>query len=93
LIMLFPQVFFIVAGIFFGVLFLFRYVSLASMCAAISLPILQFAFFQFDKLPLLIFAILIAIFVPLTHIKNIKRLLGGEEPKFVFRKHTTDEKP
>jgi len=88
LIMLFPQVFFIVAGIFFGTLFLSRYVSLSSMCAAISLPILQFAFFQFDKLPLLIFAILIAIFVPLTHIKNIKRLIRGEEPKFVFKKHS-----
>ena len=87
LIMLFQQVFFIVAGIFFGTLFLFRYVSLSSMCAAISLPILQFAFFQCDKLPLLIFAILIAIFVPLTHIKNIKRLLRKEEPKFQFKKH------
>jgi len=88
LIMLFPQVFFIVAGIFFGTLFLSRYVSLSSMCAAISLPLLQFAFFQFDKLPLLIFAIFIAIFVPLTHIKNIKRLIRGEEPKFVFKKHS-----
>ncbi|MCL2412658.1 MAG: glycerol-3-phosphate 1-O-acyltransferase PlsY [Bacteroidales bacterium] len=86
LIMLFPQVFFIVAGIFFGTLFSFRYVSLASMCAAILLPILQFAFFQCDKLPLLIFAIFIAIFVPLTHIKNIKRLIRGEEPKFKFKK-------
>ncbi|MCL2416561.1 MAG: glycerol-3-phosphate 1-O-acyltransferase PlsY [Bacteroidales bacterium] len=90
LIMLFPQVFLIVAGIFFGTFFLSRYVSLASMCAAISLPLLQFAFFQFDKLPLLIFAILIAVFVPLTHIKNIKRLIRGEEPKFVFKKHSTD---
>ena len=88
LIMLFPQVFFIVAGIFFGMLVVFRYVSLASMCAAISLPFLQFAFFQFDKLPLLIFAILIAIFVPLTHIKNIRRLIRREEPKFVLKKHS-----
>jgi glycerol-3-phosphate acyltransferase PlsY len=90
LIMLFPQVFFIVAGIFFGMLFLFRYVSLSSMCAAISLPLLQFAFFQFEELPLLIFATLIAIFVPLTHIKNIKRLLRKEEPKFVFKKHAQE---
>jgi glycerol-3-phosphate acyltransferase PlsY len=88
LIMLFPQAFLIVASIFFGVLFLFRYVSLASITAAISLPILQFAFFGFDKFPLLIFAILIAFFVPLTHIKNIKRLIRKEEPKFVFSKHT-----
>jgi glycerol-3-phosphate acyltransferase PlsY len=87
LIMLYPQVFLIVAGVFFGMFFLFRYISLSSMCAAISLPLLQFAFFGFDKLPLLIFAILIAIFVPLTHIKNIKRLLRNEEPKFKFKKH------
>ena len=90
LIMLFPQVFFIVAGIFFGMLFLSRYVSLSSMCAAISLPLLQFAFFQFEELPLLIFATLIAIFVPLTHIKNIKRLIRKEEPKFVFKKHAQE---
>ena len=89
LIMLFPQVFLIVMGIFFGVLFLFRYVSLSSICAATSLPLLQFAFFGFDKLPLLIFAVVIAVFVPLTHIKNIRRLLRKEEPKFVFKKHST----
>ncbi|MDR0437771.1 MAG: glycerol-3-phosphate 1-O-acyltransferase PlsY [Bacteroidales bacterium] len=93
LIMLYPQVFLIVAGVFFGVFFLSRYVSLSSMIAAISLPLLQFAFFQFDKLPLLIFAILIAIFVPLTHIKNIKRLIHSEEPKFVFKKHSTHDQP
>jgi len=126
LIMLYFQVFFIVAGIFFTMLFVFRYVSLASITAAISLPILYvaglyflvrrtlrpfigfidedgYAFdfycavgFHFQNLlihylPLLIFAILIAIFVPLTHIKNIKRLLRKEEPKFMFRKHSTDE--
>ncbi|MCL2413827.1 MAG: glycerol-3-phosphate 1-O-acyltransferase PlsY [Bacteroidales bacterium] len=128
LIMLYSQVFFIVAGIFFGMLFLFRYVSLASISAAISLPILYIASLYFyvrrtlrpligfvdedDKvfdfywavgyhfpnllihyLPLLIFAILIAIFVPLTHIKNIKRLIRKEEPRFVFRKHSQNEKP
>jgi glycerol-3-phosphate acyltransferase PlsY len=87
LIMLYPQVFLLVAGVFFAVFFLFRYISLSSICAAISLPLLQFAFFQFDKLPLLIFAILIAIFVPFTHIKNIKRLFRKEEPKFKFKKH------
>ena len=88
LIMLYPVVFPMVAGVFFGVLFLFRYVSLASICAAISLPILQFAFFQGDKFGLLFFAAQIAVFVTFMHIKNIKRLLRGEEPKFVFKKHS-----
>ncbi|MCL2682465.1 MAG: glycerol-3-phosphate 1-O-acyltransferase PlsY [Bacteroidales bacterium] len=103
LIMLFPQVFLIVAGIFFGTFFLSRYISLSSMCAAISLPLFyglwliifkDYHFFEaiIDR-PLMQFAILIAIFVPLTHIKNIKRLIRGEEPKFVFKKHSTHDQP
>ncbi|MDR2907197.1 MAG: glycerol-3-phosphate 1-O-acyltransferase PlsY [Bacteroidales bacterium] len=85
LIMLYPQVFLIVLGVFVIVFLIFRYISLSSMCAAISLPLLQFAFFQTDKLLLLIFAIFIAIFIPLTHVKNIKRLLQHEEPNFKFK--------
>ena len=86
LIMLFPQVFPVVFGVFFGMLFAFRYVSLSSVTAATSLPLLQFAFFQLERLPLLIFAVFIAMFVALTHVKNIRRLLRREEPKFVFKK-------
>ncbi|MCL2027592.1 MAG: glycerol-3-phosphate 1-O-acyltransferase PlsY [Bacteroidales bacterium] len=86
LIMLYPQVFPFVFSIFFGMLFAFRYVSLSSITAAISLPLLQFAFFQTEKTPLLIFAIFITIFVAMTHIQNIKRLLRREESKFVFKK-------
>jgi glycerol-3-phosphate acyltransferase PlsY len=35
---------------------------------------------------LIILAGLIAVFVPLTHHKNIRRLLKGEESKLTFRK-------
>jgi len=97
LIMLYSQVFLIVAGIFFGTFFLSRYISLSSICAAISLPLLYGSWFTFVEYAYydvnaflraeMQFAILIAIFVPLTHIKNIKRLIRGEEPKFVFKKH------
>jgi len=101
LLLLYPIEFFMVATVFFTVFFLFRYVSLASMCAAVSLPVISFVHtlwvcwgwdstdsFYILNSPLFIFAILIAVFVPLTHIKNIKRLIRGEEPKFVFKKHS-----
>ncbi len=91
LIMLYPQVFPLVLGVFVGVFFAFRYISLSSMSAAISLPLLQIAFFQTEKMPLLIFSICIAVFIPVTHIKNIRRLIRREEPKFVFQKHTMSD--
>ncbi len=87
LIMLYPQVFWGVLTVFVIVFLLFRYISLSSITAAVSLLFLQFAFFQTEKFPLLIFAGGIAVFIPLTHIKNIRRLIRHEEPKFVFRKH------
>lgn len=86
LIMLYTNEFLFVFGIFLLVFLLFRYVSLSSICASISLPLLHFAFFQTEKIPLLIFALFIAVFIPITHIKNIQRLIHHKETKFVFKK-------
>jgi glycerol-3-phosphate acyltransferase PlsY len=35
---------------------------------------------------LIVLAALIAVFIPITHLKNIKRLLKGEESKLTFKK-------
>ena len=57
-----------------------RYVSLASIVAAIALPI---AAFFFHQPPLLLgLAAIIATFVVLRHRANITRLVNGTENKF-----------
>jgi len=69
-------------------LWLWRYVSLASMIAAISFPVIfatltaVFDDWRFSQLwPLLIIATVMAILVVLRHHENIKRLLNGSEQK------------
>ncbi|MDD5507937.1 MAG: glycerol-3-phosphate 1-O-acyltransferase PlsY [Bacteroidales bacterium] len=74
-------------GIFVIVFFAFRYVSLASISAAIAFPFIHIVLLGHREiLPLMILAIAIAIFIPLTHRKNIHRLLRGTESRFWFRK-------
>ena len=58
-----------------------RYVSLASIFAAISMPIS--AFFLREQRLLLGLTVLIAVLVVIRHRTNIQRLLNGTETKFV----------
>jgi len=83
---LYPVAIFITIGVFALVLLISRYVSLASITAAISFPLTIFLVFPETELPLKILSIAVAIFLPLTHRKNIKRLLNKEESKFRFKK-------
>ncbi|AKQ47350.1 acyl-phosphate glycerol 3-phosphate acyltransferase [Rufibacter radiotolerans] len=69
-------------GIFVVVLLLTKYVSLSSMLAAISFPLLLLLpMFRPEDPLLLVFGVLIALMVVLTHKKNIDRLLRGVESK------------
>ncbi len=73
-------------GIFVIVLSISKYVSLGSMIAGISFPILIIFVFQ-ERIPsLMIFAILASILLIITHRKNISRLIHHEENKFSFKK-------
>ena len=83
---LYPIAIFITIGVFVLVLLISRYVSLASISAAISFPIIIFFLFPETELPLKILSLAVAIFLPLTHRKNIKRLLNKEELKVRFKK-------
>ena len=76
----------IALAIFMVVLFSFGYVSLASITATITLPFVTYFFVMPDNILLLILTIAVAIFVPITHRQNIKRLMNGTENKFLKKK-------
>ncbi|MDO9256094.1 MAG: glycerol-3-phosphate 1-O-acyltransferase PlsY [Bacteroidales bacterium] len=81
-----PVIILIVLGWFALVFIITRYVSLSSITSSLLFAILAIFVFHEQNIYLIILAALIAIFIPLTHHKNIKRLLKGEESKLSFRK-------
>ncbi len=81
-----PYIFLLVLAWFLTVFILTRYVSLASVTASIFFAVLAIFIFHEQNTYLIVLAALIAVFVPVTHHKNIKRLLKGEENKLSFRK-------
>ena len=68
-------------GIFILVLLISGYVSLSSMTAAVAFPIIVIFIFKITVPSLIIFSLLIAIMVLITHQKNIERLLRREDSK------------
>jgi len=74
------------AGIFLLVLFISGYVSLSSMTAVAMFPILLVTVFRTPSTLLIMFSIVVAGAVIITHAKNIRRLLRGEEKKFIRKK-------
>lgn len=74
------------AGIFLVVLFASGYVSLGSITAAVMFPVLLMTAFDTPSLLFRVFSVLVAIAIVLTHNKNIRRLLNGEENRFLGKK-------
>ncbi|MBW2185245.1 MAG: glycerol-3-phosphate 1-O-acyltransferase PlsY [Deltaproteobacteria bacterium] len=66
--------------VFAGVLWRWRYVSLASICAAAVIPFMVYLFGS--SLPVVIATVLIASGVIYRHSSNIQRLSNGTETKF-----------
>jgi len=83
---LYPLALLIVLALFITILAVTRYVSLASILCGISFPFIVIFITKQEHPGLIILAIVVAIFLPLTHIKNILRLIRGEENKFDFRR-------
>ncbi len=80
---LFPAGAGIAIGVFTITLIFSGYVSLGSIVAAVTFPITEIFILGHDQyISLIVLSILVAIFVPITHRKNIKRLMKGEESKF-----------
>ncbi len=70
-------------GVFLLVLFISAYVSLASMSAGVAFPVLLILVFGTPSVVLKIFSVIVAAALLFTPRKNIKRLLRGEESRFI----------
>jgi acyl phosphate:glycerol-3-phosphate acyltransferase len=86
IIALYPVAFIIVAAIFIIILLSTRFVSLGSITAAIAFPFVSVFLVGMESQTLILFTIIIAVFIPLTHQKNIGRLLRGEESRMVIKR-------
>ncbi len=86
---LFPVTVWIILGVFIAVLLISGYVSLGSITAAALFPVIDLAVMGQSEWPLIVLSLAVAVFIPLTHQKNIKRLIKGTESRFSFRKRTS----
>jgi glycerol-3-phosphate acyltransferase PlsY len=68
---------------FFVVVFITRYVSLSSMTMSVALVVFYAVFGYWELMPL---GVVLAAMIIWAHRTNIKRLLRGEESKFVLKK-------
>lgn len=78
-------------GVFIASLLVTRIVSVSSMAAALSLPFWLIYRFQEPSQVLIIFSFAIALLVLITHRKNLRRLLRGEESKVNFIRKNRNE--
>ena len=92
---LYPFALLVVLGIFIIILVITRYVSLSSILGSLAFPFVVIFLFGESNPGLIILSILVAVFIPLTHIKNLRRLIKGEENRFQFRrsKNKTEHLP
>jgi len=74
------------AAIFLAVLLISGYVSLGSIIAVAMFPVLLVTVFHTTSTLFIIFSVTAAIAVIITHTRNIKRLLNGEEKRFIRQK-------
>lgn len=90
-----PQITLICLGIFVLVFLTTRYVSLSSMIAGISFPVLNMFIFPTTISSLLVFSMIVSILLLLTHQKNIERLLNKEESKakIIRKRHKSEFNP
>ena len=86
IIALFPGAFGLVLLLFAVIFAITRIVSLSSIIAAITFPVVVIFLFHVQTPSLILFSMVIAVFIPVTHQKNIGRLFRGEESKMVIRK-------
>jgi glycerol-3-phosphate acyltransferase PlsY len=83
---LFPAAAGIAVLVFATIFIISGYVSLSSITAGVGFPVTVFLFFPPPHVSYYYLAVAVAVFIPLTHRKNIKRLWNGTESKISFKK-------
>ncbi len=79
-------------GIFIIVLLTTKYVSLSSMIAGLSFPIMIILVLKTTIVSLMFFSVLLSVLLLLTHKKNIERLIRREENKaYLFKKRNRNQ--
>ena len=86
LIGLHPLAAFYTLFVFIMIFIFFRYVSLASIIASFTFPLIIIIFLSVDIYSLKLFSVFVPILSLITHQKNIERLVRGEETKVNFDK-------
>ena len=76
----------LVLTVFLTILFLTRYVSLSSILAGISYPLFLNLFLKNQNETLMIYSVLVAVLLVITHKKNIARLFKRQESKVILFK-------
>ncbi len=77
-----PQIAGLALIVFLIVLVITQYVSLSSMAAGLSFPVILLTLFPGKPVSLVAFSIIVAILLIITHKKNIQKLLNKQESKF-----------
>ena len=72
--------------IFLIVFFAFRYVSLGAIITSIAYPFISYFIVKEDAKSMIVFTVLIGVLIVLSHRKNIKRLINGEESRMNLSK-------
>jgi len=78
--------------VFIIIFLIFKFVSLASITASLSFPILIYLLSDSTPNSLIIFSIFVPILSLITHQKNIERLVRGEETKAKILKKKKNDK-
>ena len=84
-IILFPGAVLICLAVFLAVFITTRYVSLGSITASIVFPVVVICFSDHSLVAEIVFSVVVAVFVLLTHRINVKRLIHGNENKISFK--------
>lgn len=83
---LFPLSLLIVLAVFVVILATTRIVSLSSIIASLFFPVVVYLVIGVRHPGLVGLSLVVALFIPVTHRKNIRRLIRGEENKFDFKR-------